>query len=515
VVCGAYNACDCDDEVTVLDNDLECPMALQPVVEAAMANAADLDLRFYGECLERYHSYLDIVACNTPFEVDGMWEAGDPRLRQLTDDLAQCKLVAGTIGRGGNCSSLSMSGGLLGDTCEHGLVCAEGLCRPWPKTVGDWCGGVFDCPGDLSCLDPDADGVLTCESRAVKGQLCNPHDPDGCVDELYCDGDDRTCASLPSAGKPCLTNSAAPAPCDRGSVCGGEMCEAMLKIGDDCSAGVCNPSTSYCGLSVGECLALPGKGDDCGESGGLCEPGLSCIGTGTDAECREAAPMVCALPETVGVCIYADDGICDEPEGTDLCAEGTDPVDCDGHGSNSDSDSGDTDDSDDSDSGDTDDSDSGDTSGTCPSYGDGVCDEPEGTGFCAEGTDPLDCEPEGGSTGGDECPYAGDGECDEPEGTGYCAEGTDPLDCGDTGGTCPWENDGVCDEPEGTGDCDEGTDPLDCDGEEGVCGDGIVQAGEQCDDLDLQDFTCPALGFSGGTLYCDDLNCTFDTTYCT
>ena len=333
VVCEAYTSCDCDDEVTVLDNDLECPVALQPVVEAAMANAADLDLRYHGECLSKYRSYLDIVACNTPFEVDGMWEAGDAKLRSLSESLDQCKLVAGDVDRGGTCASVTVAGSLLGDTCEHGLVCAEGLCRPWPKSAGDWCGGVFDCPGDLACLDPDADGVLTCEARATAGQLCNPHDAAGCLDDMFCDTDERTCERLPKAGKPCLTNAVGGATCDKGSVCGGEMCEALRGIGDDCTTGVCNPSLAYCGISSGECIALPSKGDDCSDSQGLCAPGLSCVGESGDVECREAAPMVCSLPELVGVCIYADDGICDEPEGTDLCAEGTDPVDCLGNGS--------------------------------------------------------------------------------------------------------------------------------------------------------------------------------------
>jgi hypothetical protein len=33
-------------------------------------------------------------------------------------------------------------------------------------------------------------------------------------------------------------------------------------------------------------------------------------------------------------------------------------------------------------------------------------------------------------TGGGTCAYTYDGVCDEPEGTGYCPEGTDSYDCG-------------------------------------------------------------------------------------
>jgi len=58
----------------------------------------------------------------------------------------------------------------------------------------------------------------------------------------------------------------------------------------------------------------------------------------------------------------------------------------------------------------------------CNLTNNGVCDEPEGTGLCAEGSDVMDCSVP-------PCATAGDGTCDEPEGTGICAEGTDPLDC--------------------------------------------------------------------------------------
>ena len=138
---------------------------------------------------------------------------------------------------------------------------------------------------------------------------------------------------------------------------------------------------------------------------------MSCLGTGT--------------------CAYQGDGKCDEPEGTGLCAEGTDGSDC---------------------------------TTTCVTTYNGICDEPQGTGsgLCPFGSDYPDCSDVG------PCEYQGDGYCDEPEGSGLCADGTDPLDCsGST--TCSYTNDGVCDEPEGTGWCDEGTDVADCSGSTGDC----------------------------------------------
>jgi hypothetical protein len=54
-----------------------------------------------------------------------------------------------------------------------------------------------------------------------------------------------------------------------------------------------------------------------------------------------------------------------------------------------------------------------------------------------------------------------------------------------------------------------------CDPMGAGCGDGIVQPGEQCDGDRLQGFDCASLGLSGGTLGCDPITCTFDTSMCT
>ena len=58
--------------------------------------------------------------------------------------------------------------------------------------------------------------------------------------------------------------------------------------------------------------------------------------------------------------LWIEDGECDEPEGTNLCPEGSDVVDCAGGGG-------------------------------CPAawIGDGFCDEPD---LCPPGTDVLDCQ---------------------------------------------------------------------------------------------------------------------------
>lgn len=53
-------------------------------------------------------------------------------------------------------------------------------------------------------------------------------------------------------------------------------------------------------------------------------------------------------------------------------------------------------------------------------------------------------------------------------------------------------------------------DITDCSGR---CGDGVIEPGEECDTLDLGGQTCLALGFSGGQLVCTP-DCRFDSGFC-
>ncbi len=46
-----------------------------------------------------------------------------------------------------------------------------------------------------------------------------------------------------------------------------------------------------------------------------------------------------------------------------------------------------------------------------------------------------------------------------------------------------------------------------------VCGDGIIEGGEDCEGIDLGGATCESLGYPGGVLTCD-IACSFDTSGC-
>ena len=118
-------------------------------------------------------------------------------------------------------------------------------------------------------------------------------------------------------------------------------------------------------------------------------------------------------------CIYANDGVCSEPE---FCPRGTDTTDC----SSPDS---------------------------CPYANDGECDDP---GPCPAGTDTTDCASRRGEESGesaqndqpdDSCKYANDGVCDDDD-PGLCAPGTDATDCASRRGEEVAEAQETGDQPE-------------------------------------------------------------------
>jgi hypothetical protein len=81
---------------------------------------------------------------------------------------------------------------------------------------------------------------------------------------------------------------------------------------------------------------------------------------------------------------------------------------------------------------------------------------------------------------------------------------------GDPGGDGdPTTGDG---DPTTSGDGDGDPDPT---GGNPMCGNNIIDDGEQCDGANLGGFDCVDLGYSGGTLGCDPITCTYDAASCT
>jgi hypothetical protein len=55
--------------------------------------------------------------------------------------------------------------------------------------------------------------------------------------------------------------------------------------------------------------------------------------------------------------------------------------------------------------------------------------------------------------------------------------------------------------------------PIDATVKISICGNGIIEGGEDCEGNDLNDMRCRDLGFAGGNLTCD-VACQFDTAGC-
>lgn len=347
LLCEASSQCECAMEAT---DASACIDAVAPELARRVGQGDALGLRYHEECLSFATAHSVALSCRRFGETRA---DGDDMLAAVEWEARRCKPLAGDGGRGDACSTLRSFAFLaLGDTCAQGLTCADSRCVELLEATGDTCArddagvGLSICPPGTRCADPDADGVVTCERRPSAGEPCDPY-AFGCEGELRCDPDRLVCTELPGPGQACLEGE-----CAAGNVCVKEMCQVLPGDGEPCwglacAAGlrcanedginICRPLVgegepcSYpedCseGLTCSEfvadgvCVNLPGEGEGC-FGGSYCASGLECA---FDNTCVRPPPMSCLLP----FCVHRSDGLCDEPEGSSLCPEGTDPEDC-------------------------------------------------------------------------------------------------------------------------------------------------------------------------------------------
>jgi hypothetical protein len=336
LLCDSSAGCDCR---TGPAEAAACVDAITPAVAGAVSTGQSLGLRYHDECLGPMTAYAEALGCRSSNEIQG-----DEELSQLQWEAQRCKMLVGEASLGEPCVGVGGdnfgSSVRLGDSCAQGLSC-QGVCLDLVEAPGEPCAFGL-CPPGNDCIDPDADGVLTCESPPAAGQRCNPHGFVVCDGGLVCDPMELVCIELPGPGEACVNGQ-----CRSGSLCVSEVCEALAGEGEPCvSFGCadglrCDLATTTCvrkaaegeecffaedcaaGLTCDQetlvCTPLPGEGEDC--LFGLCATELECA---LDNTCTSPPAIACELP----FCIYRVDGLCDEPEGTGLCVEGTDPEDC-------------------------------------------------------------------------------------------------------------------------------------------------------------------------------------------
>jgi hypothetical protein len=185
------------------------------------------------------------------------------------------------------------------------------------------------CGGDEPSADPK---IRYCEQRCACNK-CSEQDLGTCKDDIINLEDDAKggdCKDQFDSYVSCLVSD--------GECAEGDFDESFCAPEDKALNGCLNPVPACMKVMNGVCNEPAPKGD-----------GTCAAGTDT-ADCM--APPTCSTP---------GNGLCDElgGNGSGLCALGSDALDC-----------------------------------ACAYTNDGYCDEPEGTNSCFEGYDPMDCMPQ-------------------------------------------------------------------------------------------------------------------------
>jgi hypothetical protein len=343
LLCEASSSCEC---ATDPPDVASCVDAVAPALADRLAGGQAPGLSNHEECLSFATAYSAALSCRRFGE-----DEADDGLVNAEWKARRCKLLSGDGQRGDSCSSAGSFGFLdLGDSCGQGLACLDYQCVDLVDAPGEPCAaddgspGGFVCPPGTQCRYTAGDGAVTCEPPPAAGEPCEQFGL-GCVGDLVCHPKDLVCTALPGLGQACLEGQ-----CAAGNVCANDRCQALP--GEDepcwqngCAAGLhCDGNTNTCAPPVpegepciypedcgegmtcsefvadGVCIRLPGEGQGC-FGGYYCASGLECA---FDNTCVVPPPMTCLIP----FCIYRSDGLCDEPEGSSLCSEGTDPEDC-------------------------------------------------------------------------------------------------------------------------------------------------------------------------------------------
>ncbi len=343
--------------------------------------------------------------------------------------------------------------------CGNGIIEAGEQCDDGNTASGDCCSATcrFEAAGSLCPDGLFCNGEETCDGQGA----CQAGAPVDCGDGVNCTVDscdeaNDVCANTPD-------NANCP---DDGLFCTGqEMCDPALdcvSTGDPCPAGtVCNETTDICEpvAACGNGVVDPGEqcddgntlnGDCCSSTcqfepaGSSCADALFCNGAET-CDGAGSCAAVSACPPSVDGCVIRNNS-CDEAN--DVCVDLANDALCnDGLFCN----------------------------------GAETCDIV--TGLCQAGT-PVDCS-DGVNCTVDSCDEAND----------VCANTPDNANCPDDGLFCTGQE--ICDPVQdctSTGDpcpagtvCNETTDICE---PSAACGNGVVDAGEQCDDGNTLDGDC-------------------------
>lgn len=247
-----------------------------------------------------------------------------------------------------SCGSCN-GGSCVGNRCESNALC-EGACEAQEYTActcdpSDPCGWQNDGICDSQCSEnfpnhfEDPQDCQTISSNL--GTSCTSNDD--CVDQLTCAGGSCVCCNDPEEIDAQWECHATTVPSIAGNVCGvsraasvaGKYGQAALPhVGVGCYSG--SPSNYWCPEEL-QCVSRV-EADEfrcgcCAEVQGhfMCSYDVSFARTfclGIDQSCADGSCLPCIGPACEPECPTTKNGVCDEPEGTNTCPNGSDFTDC-------------------------------------------------------------------------------------------------------------------------------------------------------------------------------------------
>jgi hypothetical protein len=213
--------------------------------------------------------------------------------------------------RAQSCDVLQADSEALTATCEAvfgATVPESGECFLSAECAGELYCDFSACMGNTCCA-----GVCAVPpARAPIGADCSMA---LCDKGLYCEQTDtgQACAPQVDNGAPCDSQDACKdgARCDLGA--SGD-CYILSREGAPCNptlaAGGCLSATNWCDPAQSICVRLPGAGQPCAGSNGLCLPYAFCNGSTCEHRPRDGEPCVDGGPACLSNEWCPDEGFC-------------------------------------------------------------------------------------------------------------------------------------------------------------------------------------------------------------